>query len=102
MAKFRKKPVVIEAIQWNGENELEIMQFMNQELKYSKPPHQMVYDMDVPNNAWQLHIPTLEDGNASQVEHIADKMDWIIKGVKGEFYPCKDQIFKMTYDAIQE
>lgn len=98
MAKFRKKPVVIEAIQWNGENELAIMDFIGHRLKVSKPPYQMTLEREVPNSAWQLLIPTLEDGNESQVPHVADKMDWIIKGINGEFYPCKPDIFEKTYE----
>lgn len=45
----------------------------------------------------ELHIKTLEDGSKNQVEHIASEGDMIIKGVDGEFYPCKPDIFKKTY-----
>ena len=43
-------------------------------------------------------IKTLEDGNKDQVKHIATEGDYIIKGIKGEFYPCKPDIFKKTYE----
>lgn len=46
----------------------------------------------------ECHIITLEDGNINQVEHMADEVDWIINGVAGEFYPCKQHIFDATYD----
>ena len=81
--KFRKKPVVIEAIQWNGGNYEEIKGFVGKSLLGG-------LDDD------DLLIKTLE-GN-----HRANKNDWIIKGVKGEFYPCKPDIFEQTYDKVEE
>jgi hypothetical protein len=79
--KFQKKPVVIDAIQWTGENIKELMDFMN----WRNASH---------DDRTGLVIHTLE-GN-----HTASVGDWIIKGVKGEFYPCKPDIFDMTYSAI--
>jgi hypothetical protein len=79
MPKFRKKPVVIEAVEFNGSNHQEVIVFSN-------------------GNAMQLtgmqhvEIPTLEGTMR------ADKGDWIIKGVNGEFYPCKPDIFEKTYE----
>ena len=78
--KFRKKPIIIEAIQWTGKNFREISAWMG------KRP---VWTSD---NC--LEIETLE-GN-----HWATKKDWIIKGVKGEFYPCKPDIFEATYEKV--
>jgi len=43
-----------------------------------------------------IKVGTLEDGD-SEVEHIASKGDYIVKGIHGEFYPCKPDIFKKTY-----
>lgn len=80
--KYRKKPVVIEAVQWTGENPEDIVYFTKGKvtgLVYSK-----------------LEIRTLEGVMT------ADIGDWIIKGVKGEFYPCKPDIFKQTYDEVTE
>lgn len=86
MQKFVKKPVVIEAIQYNGENIEAIEDFVGKKLSTV-----MASDVDV-----KLIIPTLEgDMNAS-------KDDWVIKGVKGEFYPCKPDIFKQSYNMIKE
>ena len=82
--KFRKKPVVIEAVQWDGTNTIQIEEFINKGLRKQ---------MDCWNNkVVSLIIPTLEG------EHIASINDWIIRGVKGEFYPCKPDIFEQTYD----
>ncbi len=80
--KFRKKPVVIEAKQWNGHNKEEIDKFVGKELDYT-------------NADTDLIIPTLEG------DHTAHIFDWIIKGIKGEFYPCKPDIFKQTYDEVK-
>lgn len=77
--KFRKKPVVIEAIQWIGNNQNEINIFVPEEKRfYTEGP--------------VLHINTLEGA------HTANVNDWIIRGVKGEFYPCKPDIFLLTYE----
>ena len=80
--KFRKKPVVVEAIQ-AGNNWSELEAFTGKAIC-----------MDVESG--QLVIPTLE-GNM-KVAH----RDWIIKGIKGEFYPCKPDIFEMTYEKVTE
>ena len=82
MACFRKKPVVIEAIRWNG-----IISTLGQFL--DKTPATLLSD-------GTLIIPTLEgDMKASQG-------DWIIKGIKGEFYPCKPDIFEATYEPVED
>lgn len=77
--KYRKKPVTIEAIQWNGGNLSEIRDFMRR---------------TVVANGLVLIIPTLE-GNMH-----ASLNDYIIKGVNGEFYPCKPYIFAKTYEEV--
>jgi hypothetical protein len=92
MPKFRKKPVVIEAIQWDGtaHSTLMISQFVGQELELKKNEEDNI------NNRFFLMIPTLES------PHEASNGDWIIKGVKGEFYPCRPDIFEATYDLVPE
>ena len=86
MQKFVKKPVVIEAIQYDGENIEAIENFVGKKLSTV-----MSSDVDV-----NLIIPTLEG------DMTALKNDWIIKGVKGEFYPCKPDIFKSIYNVVEE
>lgn len=84
---YRKKPVEIEAIEWTGENLKEIIGFVgDQAMNYS----------EIIDPAFVLKIKTLEG------EHVASKGDYIIKGVKGEFYPCKPDIFKMTYGLVED
>lgn len=85
--KFRKKPVEIEAVQWDGTNYDEVCGFVGEKLEYS-------------NNKDDLIIATLEDGPKSQAVHYASLGDWIIEGIQGEFYACKPDIFKETYEKI--
>ena len=78
--KYRKKPVVIEAIQFNGENQGDVAEFMGEMIRTNFFP--------------DILIETL-DGTMK-----ANIGDYIIKGVKGEFYPCKPDIFEMTYEPV--
>ena len=83
--KFRKKPVVIEAIQWDGEKETawEITE-------WAKPNVMWWFNQNL------MAVTTLEgDMNVSIG-------DWVIKGVKGEFYPCKPDIFEATYEEVKD
>ena len=86
--KYRKKPVVIEAIQFidTPERLEELSKFIdNQPLRVDyKNPNEPV-----------LKLRTLEG------EHIVSVGDYIIKGVKGEFYPCKPDIFERTYELVE-
>ena len=86
MAQYRKKPVVIEAIQFNGKNAEEIEQWSNNNVK-SGPVSE-----DTLSRAY-LKIETLEGTMTAKPN------DYVIKGVNGEFYPCKPDIFEKTYDA---
>ena len=88
--KFRKKPVIIEALQWTGDNWAELCNFARDSGGAS-----VVGD---PDSEGAVHVRTLEDGADSQVEHIASKGDWIVKGVRGEFYAVKPDIFEDTYE----
>lgn len=78
--KYRKKPVVIEAEQF---------------LEGAEPlPFQREKVCCLGPAGW--YVTTLEGPL-----HISDR-DWIIRGVKGEFYPCKPDIFEATYDAVED
>ena len=95
--KFRKKPVEIEAVKFEyserGIEELRV--FCGGALaQYGKERH--------PSAKGWAWIKTLEDGEGDLVKHVATEGDWVIKGVKGEFYPCKPDIFEMTYDAVHD
>lgn len=96
MKQYRKKPVVIDAIQWNGNNEHQIREFVgNPTLRVSRPPTRFEHDHNLTNEMINIFIPTLEG------EMRADRFDYIIKGVKGEFYPCKPDIFQATYEPVE-
>jgi len=87
MPKFRKKPVVIEAIRFTQSNFDEVELFTEGKAhSWSRERRKDGYDHCI--------IPTLEG------EHIATSGDWIIKGVNGEFYPCKPEIFQKTYELV--
>jgi len=86
MKQYRKKPVVIEATQWLGSAQSFDEILAMGPIKWK--PGKMGTDT--------FFIKTLEGW------HIASKGDWIIKGVKGEFYPCKPDIFEMTYEAVEK
>ena len=77
---YRKKPVVVEAVQWTGENHAEMCEFIDSEAFDFTPRIGLV-------------IHTLEG------DHHASPGDYIIKGVNGEFYPCKPDIFAKTYES---
>lgn len=80
--RFRKKPVVIEAVRYDGTNAAEIIAF-------AAPKAIINYNVT-------LHIVTLEG------DMLVSIGDWVIKGIKGEFYPCKPDVFEKTYDEVTD
>lgn len=93
MAKWRKKPVVIEAIQWTWLNLEEIKQFVGKDLTYYINDAAWEVGKGIP--FLHMEIKTLE-GN-----HVCAKGDFIVRGVHGEFYPCKPDIFLETYESVE-
>lgn len=123
MAKYRKKPVVIDATQWlkNGDHPLDyaaqkqglengvMRTWTGDEVKalgwegqivryYRRPSGDGNEFCQYCKNVMHIHgwIDTLEGG------HIVCPGDWIITGVAGEKYPCKDSIFKATYEEVKD
>lgn len=88
MPNYRKKPVIIEAKQLTEETFKDVMDWVSDDLA------EWCWDKAGYMAERYLLIKTLE-GN-----HKAQEYDYIIKGVKGEFYPCKPDIFKMTYEEV--
>ena len=82
MGMYRKKPVVIEAIQYQREDNIfAVQEFVGEALKYNPDDN-------------EYYIITLEGNMKASIG------DWIIKGVQGEFYPCKPDIFEKTYEEV--
>lgn len=99
MPRFRKKPVEIDAVQWNGKNVLEVYSFMHGKPDLSgRVAADKWHDFVAMYEDKDWHIKTLEDGPNDEAKHVASVGDWIIRGVEGELYPCKPSIFASTYD----
>lgn len=84
MPKFRKKPVVIEAVHYGP---------------YTMPTVELI------EFTWGKDITLTENGlviHTLEGDMLASPGDWIIKGVHGELYPCKPDIFEQTYEAVDE
>lgn len=84
MKNFRKKPVVVQALQLSDENEKEINQLMKE-----------VVGIISVTSADECQIKTLEGTMTARWG------DWIIRGVDGEYYPCKSGIFEKTYEKAE-
>jgi len=112
MKKYRKKPVIIEAVQWfkNGDHlednvfrpfedtgKIPVIAREGEIVRYYRHPNLdgknvcSKCGITMHNHGW---IDTLEDG------HNVCPGDWIIKGVKSEYYPCKPDIFELTYEEV--
>lgn len=82
MTKYRREPVIIDAIQWTGDNYIEVFEFTE-------------------GNAWPTHshsdtlaVSTLEG------EMMATKGCYIIRDMNGDYFPCQDDIFNKTYEQV--
>lgn len=84
MAQYRKKPVMISAMQFTGVNAEECLKFIEGREQIVKC-----------GPAERIEIKTLEGTMTARVG------DWIIRGVKGEFYPCKPDVFAATYELVE-
>ena len=83
--KYRKKPVVVEAVEFTGWNWAECYQFMSDDV--------LLFPQELRRQE-TIEIETLEGTMTANIG------DYIIKGIKGEFYPCKPDIFKATYEKV--
>jgi hypothetical protein len=87
MAKYRKKPVVVDAVKFTRLSFEIVKDFTNE------TAHSFTIERRM-NGKCTCIIPTLEG------QHIATEGDYIIRGVHGEFYPCKPDIFEKTYESV--
>lgn len=89
--KYRKKPIEVEAIQWVDNTE-EIIRFCEGNCTY-----------DTYDTAWKVGIAPVQEKlviHTLEGDMMASRYDYIIKGVNGEIYPCKPDIFEKTYEFI--
>jgi hypothetical protein len=89
---YRKKPVTVQAVQFLPDDAWSfraLYTFCGEALG----PLALV------DNKWRVQINTLEDGPT--VKHYATEGDWIVRGVQGEFYACKPEIFEQTYEKVE-
>ena len=98
--RYKKKPIIIEAILWTGYNYTESEVFMGESLagglyEPASPERGNGWTTGPYSNSAKI-IATLE-GNM-----LCQPGDYIIKGIKGEFYPCKPDIFEQTYERVEE
>ena len=94
--KYTKRPVTVEAIQWTGFNPFDVIDFTGRANKF--------YTWFSDDTAWANHVRA--DRNVIKIftrEGVMEARpgDWIIRGVKGEVYPCAPDIFAETYDPVK-
>ena len=98
MAKYRKKPVVVEAIQYKVVKEIACKYGVHKEtnsMEIAVFMGERVLHVHFDKRGEYIEIPTLEGTMRARVG------DYIIKGIKGEFYPCKPDIFEATYEKVK-
>ena len=93
MTKYRKKPVVVEAVRWTGSNLEEIRNFVGSDLI-----EDCVELFDIKRTLKKMLVGIAIDTLEGTM--IVDYGDYIIKGVQGELYPCKPDIFEQTYEEV--
>jgi len=105
MKKYRMKPVVVEAVRWNGDNLIEIQAFVSNTPKEELLKRTLnVGSVEFHNwEAYEIHVGL----HGLTINTIGGKMkasigDYIIKGVNGDFYPCKPRIFEKTYEKEEK
>ena len=95
MAQYRKKPVLIEAIQLTKKTIFEVYSFVFDKPDLSNRIASDKWDeYEVIVKRYGMIIPTLEGDMKASIG------DYIIRGIKGEYYPCKPDIFEMTYESV--
>ncbi len=100
MPKFRKKPVIIDAVQLTPNSIREVEEFIT--------GMRVVTETSISQEKWYEYCQIIKEQGGRKIRtlesHDADLLasfgDWIIKGVNGEFYPCKPDIFEKTYEEV--
>ena len=102
--KYRKKPVTIEAIQWDGKNLVDVSAFLCNQTR--KEALKEINSSDISCKKWDDY-ESIVIGEGLTIDTLEGRMkadigDYIIKGVNGEFYPCKPDICDKTYEEVIE
>lgn len=92
--RYRKRPIIVEAVRWTGDNLAEVEALAGGKFEVTDPedragsddPESTASVLDSLHSTWVL----VYDG------------DWIIKGIKGEFYPCRPDVFAATYEPADQ
>jgi hypothetical protein len=101
--KYRKKPIIIEAMQFpdSGPEQGDVSRWIE-----ANAGKLNLYDGQIESHittstqaTWRWSCASIDTLEGSMIVNIGD---WIIKGIKGEFYPCKPDIFEATYEAAEE
>lgn len=87
--KFRKKPVVIEAVQFTGENWSEVDDFVGRD------------NFQTTGNAPYEPVAVVHDSVVHKSWLPIRTNDWVVRGVQGEFYPCDPEVFELTYEVAE-
>ena len=98
--KYRKRPVIIDAIQWTGDNLIEVQKFIENIDELHN------YGYRAAEDAWDVYSKMVKD-EGLKINTLEGKMsakigDYIIRGIEGENYPCDEKIFKKTYEKVEE
>ncbi len=107
--KYRKRPVTIEALQWSGEDHIPSINEMKTFLGGSSQDftEDNKYTIDEPTFKMYLYRGSEYEGCGLVIKTLEGEMhvskgDYVIKGVEGEYYPCKPDIFEKTYEKVDE
>ena len=99
--RYRKRPVVIEAVWYDGTNLDELVEWGAPVLRQSwgeREDPRWDCGSTYRDRMANVVIGTLEDGHPIQVDHVVSVDDYVVRGIKGEFYPVKGSIFRALYD----
>ena len=99
--KYRKKPIIIDAVKLTPDNIRSVYEWIHGSIGPKFDIGQWSNYEDIVTRDGMI-IHTLEDGSQGQALHVASMGDYIIRGIRGEFYPCKPDIFELTYEEMPD
>lgn len=94
MVRFRKRPLEVAAVRWTGDNAAQIKDFVGCRQDNGEPRFLLPEEISGVWETAKIWAGAEHDWLACPVGH------WVIRGIRGEFYPCADDVFKATYEPI--